>query len=129
MGFPERAVPLALEALENYPYTWQAERALGQAVFDNHLRHVLSHEGGVNTAFWSPDGTRIVTATDKVARIWDARTGEELFTLQPGKSNVRCGLVARRRRILTWVRTVGYMVSGECNFAMGCDDRRTTCLH
>ena len=40
-GSPERAVPLALEALEHYPYTWQAERALGQAVFENHLRHIL----------------------------------------------------------------------------------------
>jgi serine/threonine protein kinase len=27
----ERAVPLALEALEDYPYTWQAHRALGEA--------------------------------------------------------------------------------------------------
>ncbi|MCB0207359.1 MAG: hypothetical protein KDH89_21260, partial [Anaerolineae bacterium] len=87
-GFPERAPLLALEALENYPYTAQAERALGQAVFFNHLRHVLSHEGGVNTAFWSPDGTRIVTATDKVARIWDARTGDELFTLHPEESRM-----------------------------------------
>jgi hypothetical protein len=28
-SFPERGALLALEALENFPYTWQAERALG----------------------------------------------------------------------------------------------------
>ena len=82
-GSPERAVPLALEALEHYPYTWQAERALGRAVFENHLRQVLIHEGGVHSASWSPDGTRISTATDTMARIWDAETGKELTILQP----------------------------------------------
>jgi DNA-binding SARP family transcriptional activator len=44
-GFPERAVPLALEALERYPYTWQAERALAQSVLDNRLRMVVQHGG------------------------------------------------------------------------------------
>jgi hypothetical protein len=37
---------------------------------------VMSHENGVKTASFSPDGTRVVTASwDKTARIWDARTG------------------------------------------------------
>ena len=90
-GVPERAVPLALEAVENYPYTWQAERALSQAVFGNHLRQVLVNDGGVNTALWSPDGARIVTATDKEARIWDAETGALLFVLQPDSSMYGAG--------------------------------------
>ncbi|MCB0202238.1 MAG: PD40 domain-containing protein, partial [Anaerolineae bacterium] len=89
--FPERAVPLALEALESYPYTWQAENALSQAVFNNHLRHILIHGGSVNTAFWSPDGTRIVTASDEVARVWDAATGDELLTLQPADAMYGAG--------------------------------------
>ncbi|MBK5108838.1 MAG: serine/threonine-protein kinase PknK, partial [Anaerolineales bacterium] len=45
---PERAVPLALEALEEYPYTWQAERALSQTVLKSRLRHVLDHGGKGN---------------------------------------------------------------------------------
>ncbi|MGD0505279.1 MAG: serine/threonine-protein kinase [Steroidobacteraceae bacterium] len=44
---------------------------------------VLSgHGAGVLTAAYSPDGTRIVTASgDKTARIWDARAGVELIAL------------------------------------------------
>jgi TPR repeat protein len=44
---------------------------------------VLSgHAGIVYVAAYSPDGTRIVTASDdKTARIWDARTGAQLAVL------------------------------------------------
>jgi WD40 repeat protein/serine/threonine protein kinase/DNA-binding SARP family transcriptional activator len=78
---PERSVLLALEALENYPYTWQAEQALGQAVLGSNLRLILQHGTQVKKARWSPDGTRILTASDDgTARLWDATTGEELLT-------------------------------------------------
>jgi WD40 repeat protein len=79
-GRQDIGVLLALEALEKYPYTWQAEQALGQTVLNSRLRLVLQHE---NTAFsvkWSPDGKRLLTASaDKSARVWDATTGEQLF--------------------------------------------------
>jgi WD40 repeat protein/DNA-binding SARP family transcriptional activator len=78
---PERSVLLALEALENYPYTWQAERALGQAVLGDGLRLILQHPGGVHRALWSSDGSRILTVSDVVAKVWDASTGGELVTL------------------------------------------------
>ena len=36
----------------------------------------------VRSAAYSPDGQRIVTASaDKTAKVWDAKTGRELFTL------------------------------------------------
>jgi DNA-binding SARP family transcriptional activator len=81
--FPERAVPLALEAFEAYPYTWQAERALGQAVLENRLELVLrGHTSAIHYAAWSPDGTRIATAdADGVAIVWDGKSGEQLATL------------------------------------------------
>ena len=46
-------------------------------------RGVLSgHRGTVESAAYSPDGTRIVTASgDNTARIWDAHTGAELGVL------------------------------------------------
>jgi WD40 repeat protein len=81
--FPERAVPLALEALDDYPYTWQAERALGQAVVESRLQFVLSgHTRVINELYWSPDGKLIATAADdSTAIVWDGRTGERLSTL------------------------------------------------
>jgi hypothetical protein len=82
---PERAVPLALEALEDYPYTWQAERALGQAVLTNRLRLVLNHDALVVTAEWSADGTKILTGSlDDTIRVWDASNGNELIRITGG---------------------------------------------
>ena len=70
---PERSVLLALEALEHYPYTWQAERALGQAVLNSRLRMLLTYDDYVNTAEWSEDGSQILTASDDgTARVWAA---------------------------------------------------------
>jgi WD40 repeat protein/DNA-binding SARP family transcriptional activator len=84
-SFPERAVPLALEALEHYPYTWQAERALGQAILEGRLRQILPHGGIVNTAEWSGDGRRVLTgSSDGSVCLWDAVTGEELLRITEG---------------------------------------------
>ncbi len=87
--FPERGVLLALEALENYPYTWQAERALGQAALGSRLRLILRHGATVNAAHWSADGARILTASrDGAAKVWDARTGAAWLTLASHKDGV-----------------------------------------
>jgi len=46
------------------------------------LRHVLHHAGPIYWACFSPDGSRIITASqDKTIKVWDAHTGEELHTL------------------------------------------------
>jgi WD40 repeat protein len=40
------------------------------------------HADGVNDASFSPDGTRVVTASrDGTARIWDAATGRMILVL------------------------------------------------
>lgn len=79
---PERSVLLALEAVENYPYTWQAKQALGQAVLGSRLRLILQHGPSANSVRWSSDRTRILTASDDgTAKVWDASSGEELLTL------------------------------------------------
>src|SRR5262249_14592478 len=61
-----------------------AAAALAVAVCQTDWRLVLSgHEGSVNSAAFSPDGLRIVTASDdKTARIWNAVTGQEIATLR-----------------------------------------------
>jgi len=78
---PERSVLLALEALENYPYTWQAERALGQMVRDFRLRYIATGHGNtVMDVAWSPDGSKFATTgKDGVLIIWDTKTRTELI--------------------------------------------------
>ena len=107
-GLQDRGLLLALESLEKYPYTPQAERALGQAVLQSRLRKVLPHdvkaiepknqnikwqiehrgvlppEGAVMTVEWSPDGTRLLTTSADMSavRIWDAAAGQELTRME-----------------------------------------------
>ena len=82
-GYPDRAVLLALEALENFPYTWQAERALGRIVREDRLRHVLlGHRAAVSDVAWSPDGTRIATSsTDGTVKVWDTASWVEVLSI------------------------------------------------
>ncbi len=80
---PERAVLLVLEALRSFPRTWQAEQALGLAIKDRlEVLQLKGHRGAVFTSVFSPDGSRVLTASaDSTARIWDAATGERVHTL------------------------------------------------
>jgi WD40 repeat protein/serine/threonine protein kinase/DNA-binding XRE family transcriptional regulator len=91
----ERAVLLALEALEDYPYTWQAENALSQAILNSRLRLIAPFHGDLLTAEWSADGTRILIAgsvetgdfdyENGFARVLEASTGEELLMITDGE--------------------------------------------
>ena len=83
-GLPERFVLLALEALEEYPYTWQAEKALFAAVTENRLVHVFEgHTDIVDSPKWSPDGSRLLTPSrDGTAIIWDVESGEQSLALR-----------------------------------------------
>jgi WD40 repeat protein/serine/threonine protein kinase/DNA-binding XRE family transcriptional regulator len=81
-SFPERSVPLALEALEDYPYTWQAHRALGEAVMNHHLERVFEQDDVANTFEISQDGERILIGSkDGTAKVLRSDNGEELLVL------------------------------------------------
>ena len=62
---PERSVLLALEALENYPYTGQAESALAKAV-DGYIPYYDLEEGAfagnMGSGVWSPNGKQFAQA-------------------------------------------------------------------
>jgi WD40 repeat protein/tRNA A-37 threonylcarbamoyl transferase component Bud32 len=66
---------------------WEWHRL--QAMSDSSLVVLQGHDSFVLSASFSPDGTRIVTASnDKTARVWDAATGEEVAVLREHDSVV-----------------------------------------
>ena len=83
-GLQDRGLMLALEALEAYPYTPQAESALSQAVLQQRLHKVLPHDGWVMSVEWSPDGKRLLTVSEDIStiRVWDTAAGQELMRKQ-----------------------------------------------
>ncbi|MCP4697748.1 MAG: CHAT domain-containing protein [Gammaproteobacteria bacterium] len=91
-GNVTNALLLALEALpkqwsaDGKPldriYVPQAEAQLYKALQTPHERFRWNHEGRVSMAIFSPDGSRVVTASkDNTARLWDTESGAELAVL------------------------------------------------
>ncbi|MGD8752488.1 MAG: hypothetical protein PVG14_13755, partial [Anaerolineales bacterium] len=84
----ELGVLLALEAVENYPYTPQAVGALAKAVEQYRAFRTFDASDSVAAlkivATWSPDGRKVAAganpSTDSVV-IWDSDTGSELLTV------------------------------------------------
>jgi WD40 repeat protein/serine/threonine protein kinase len=78
-GHPQEAMPYLMAARQQgengIPFRmliWMATRSLP-------LIPPLEHQGWVNSAAFSPDGSRVVTASaDKTAQVWDATTGKPL---------------------------------------------------
>jgi WD40 repeat protein/transcriptional regulator with XRE-family HTH domain len=90
---PDRSILLALQAVSvtysvDKGWTREAEEALHRAVSAQQSYVALrGHTSGVNDVAFSPDGTRLATASlDGTAKVWDAVTGQELFTLDPGEA-------------------------------------------
>jgi WD40 repeat protein len=94
--YPERSVLLALEAVEatyakDKTVTREADAALRRALEALRLQRTLfGHGGPVYGVAVSPDGTCLATASaDRTARVWDAASGEELYTLSGHTGLVR----------------------------------------
>lgn len=83
-GYGDRAVLLALETLEKYPYVPQAERALGRAVsYNRAIQQCRGHTSAATSVSWSPDGTRLASTSsiDNRVRLWEATTCRELLVI------------------------------------------------
>ncbi len=88
---PERSILLALQAVSvtysvDKSWTREAEEALHRTVSAAQPYVALrGHTSGVNDVAFSPDGTRVATASlDGTAKVWDAATGQVLLTLPTG---------------------------------------------
>ena len=74
---PDRGVLLALEALEHYPYTPQAESALAQTVRATRPYHDLIGSGGTVAAVAFSANGRVAAASDLYdALIWDPASNQ-----------------------------------------------------
>ena len=75
--------PIRPTARASSPRRWTRPRASGMRARARSSLVLSGHDGDIFIhAAYSPDGTRIVTASaDKTARIWDARTGAQLAVL------------------------------------------------
>jgi hypothetical protein len=79
---------LALRALR-LRYTPEAEGALREALPRLRQLIVLDHPANVESAAFSPDGSRIVTAGDDgTVRIWSARGGAQRATFRGGRNTL-----------------------------------------
>ncbi|MCB9435653.1 MAG: protein kinase [Anaerolineales bacterium] len=88
---PMTSLNLALAALTplDRPYVAEAEFALNQALLGIQERVYMPSEQRVNGAVWSADERQVLTwSVDRTARLFDARTGEELMRLDDQTSAV-----------------------------------------
>ncbi len=95
----------ALEAADGDPARERPQRVRLKGFFDQHpkLTAVVAHDDRVRQCNFSPDGTRLVTASnDGTARVWDAATGEPLAPpMVHGGEVARAGFDPSGTRILT----------------------------
>ena len=79
---PELSLLLGLEAAKASPTT-EAENALRSALLASQVRLQLHHGAAVNSAAYSPDGTRIVsTSEDGTSALWNAASADRIAVLE-----------------------------------------------
>ena len=85
---PERSILLGMQAVNatlrfGQPPVPTAEDALQLAILSLPKNLRLAHSAPVNGVAYSPDGTRVATASsDQTAKVWDAANGHVLLTLR-----------------------------------------------
>jgi WD40 repeat protein len=97
-GHFDRAMRYALQAYSARgslpwltPFSTELEGKLAGGAQSTRLHRLLKgHSGEINVAAYSPDGARILTASDDgTARIWDAESGAEIAALRPEAGEIK----------------------------------------
>ncbi|MBC7813816.1 MAG: TIR domain-containing protein [Burkholderiales bacterium] len=73
---PERSVLLGSAALQYFPYTWQAERALGTALQRSRAVQIIPASDTMYDAVWSADGAWLATASEADGGLVAANAGQ-----------------------------------------------------
>ena len=124
-GHDTDAIKLALaawprSATDERPELSETIRALEQALAGPlELSPPLQHEGAVMSAWFNPDGKRVVTASkDKTARVWDAATGAPIGEpMQHDDAVYSATYSADGKRVVT-------ASEDKTAQSLGCGDRR-----
>jgi WD40 repeat protein/serine/threonine protein kinase len=75
---PLRALLSETEAYPDRDFEWR----YWQRLCHRELRTLIGHRAQIADVCWSPDGTRLATASwDRTAKLWDAASGQPLSTL------------------------------------------------
>jgi WD40 repeat protein len=86
-NMPDACISRLVETARNDPNFRPAPHWPAQSPPGNEILRLVGHGRAVNSAFFSPDGSRVVTAShDKTARIWNAATGQEIAALRGHES-------------------------------------------
>ncbi|MER5951716.1 WD40 repeat domain-containing protein [Streptomyces sp. NPDC001904] len=112
---PELAILASLAAIEECAPTSAAQQALHTALGASRRRAVFrGHERDVNAVAWSPDGSRLETASDDgTIRIWDAQGavapvvlthahGDRVYAVAWSPDGKRLAGSARDRTVTVW---------------------------
>jgi WD40 repeat protein len=99
---PLRSIGLALRAAKLEP-TPAAEEVLRSALIESRVRRIFhAGRGSVNAAAYSPDGSRIVTASDDgTARVFRVRDGKQIAVLRHKRSVTDAAFSANGRLLVT----------------------------